>query len=137
MAAADIATARLVTEEGFRATAYTDTTGNITIGYGFNVSAGISQFAAASLLAAQVHERDQFLQSYSWYQNLDPVRQSVFIDVSFNVGVGGLLHFPKCIAAVSIGDWQTAHDELLNSLAAKQLPSRYNTLAQILLTGQA
>ena len=67
--------------------------------------------------------------------NLDDARASVLLDPAFNLGINGLLHFPKMLAALAAGDWKTAHDELLDSDAARELPSRYNALAQILLNG--
>lgn len=135
MTARDLAAARLELEEGFRAQVYRDSVGKMTIGYGFNIEAGISQRAARALLMAQVTERAEVLAPYWWAQGLDDVRMSVLIDVSFNVGIGGLLHFPKMLAAVGTKNWQTAHDELLDSDAARMLPKRYGRLAQILLSG--
>jgi lysozyme len=135
MSATDLALARLKVEEGFRAQLYKDTVGKSTIGYGFNVDAGITDYAATALLNAQIQERDTALLPFWWYSPLNDARKSVFIDVSFNVGINGLLHFPKCISAVGAGNWQVAHDELLNSDAARMLPSRYGPLASILLSG--
>lgn len=135
MNAIDMAASRLEIEEGFRAQAYRDSRGKLTIGYGFNVDAGITQRAARALLLAQVTERAEVLSTYWWAQGLDDVRMSVLIDVSFNVGIGGLLHFPKMLAAVGTHNWQTAHDELLDSDAARMLTVRYQKLARILLTG--
>ena len=137
MTAEDFAVARLMTEEGFRATAYQDTAGETTIGYGFNVNAGISQGAALALLAAQVDELSQALAVYPWFSSLDPMRASVCLDVAFNIGERGLLKFQHMIVALGQQNWQQAHDELLNSEAAKTLPTRYQELAQILLTGEA
>jgi len=131
----DYVTPRLKTEEGFRAKAYKDIHGFTTIGYGFCVDQGITQFAAAALLQAQIQERDQALQAYIWYKNLDPVRQSVIVDISFNVGVEGLLHFPNMIMALTRKDWSGAEQELLNSEVAHELVERYDALANILLTG--
>jgi lysozyme len=135
MNASELVTSRLKTEEGFRAKVYKDILGKQTIGYGFCVDAGITEFAAAALLTAQIQERDQALQQFWWYKGLDEVRKSVFIDVSFNVGVDGLLHFPKCIAAVGKQDWQEASAQLLDSDAARLLPHRYGPLADLLLNG--
>ena len=135
MSAADLATARLVTEEGFRSTAYRDTVGKLTIGYGFCVDEGITEYAARALLSAQIQERVTALEGFWWWNKMDPVRQSCVIDVSFNVGITGLLHFPKMLAALGAQDWQSAHDELLNSDAARLNVARYQRLATILLTG--
>jgi lysozyme len=135
MSALDFAIARLKTDEGFRAAAYRDTVGKLTIGYGFCVDAGISQFAATALLAAQAQERAQALAGFWWAKGLDDARMSVVIEVAFNDGLNGLLHFPKMLAAIGAKNWQAAHDELLDSDAARELPTRYKALAQILLTG--
>lgn len=133
MNAIDLALPRLKTEEGFRATKYTDTQGHLTIGYGFDVDAGISQFAAAALLQAQAAERHNILVSYPWYAGLDAVRQSVCLDIAFNNGLNGLLHFPHMIAALAKGDWAGAAGEC--KVTNPELAGRYAALAQLLLTG--
>ena len=135
MSAIDLAVGRLKTDEGFRAVKYTDTTGHETIGYGFNVDAGISQYAAAQLLTAQTTELATDLRAYSWFVGLDDVRASVLCELAFNLGLSGLLHFPAMLSAIGASNWQGAHDELLNSTAAKQLPARYSMLANLLLNG--
>jgi lysozyme len=135
MTAVDTAVARLATEEGFRAKAYHDTKGNLTIGYGFSIGAGITQIAARALLEAQTQEFATALGRYSWFVGLDDTRASVLIDLAFNDGLAGLLHFPKMIAAIGARNWQAAHDELLDSEAARELPTRYSALAKILLNG--
>jgi lysozyme len=132
----DIAIQRLKIEEGFRSRAYDDIDGNKTLGYGFNVGAGISVYAATALLQAQVEEIKSQLSAQPFMQGLDDVRASVLLDVAFNIGVQGLLKFHNTLAAVEAKDWQTAHDGLLASAAAKELPYRYKLLANILLTGE-
>lgn len=133
----DLVFRELKSDEGFRANKYIDTTGHETIGYGFNIDAGISPYAAAALLQAQIEERLIILAKYDWYKALDPVRASVFLEVSFNVGMTGMLHFTSCIHYASIRDWPNAQKELLDSDAARKLPARYATLGQMLLTGIA
>ena len=133
MSTVDIALPRLQTEEGFRGAVYRDTEGHQTIGYGFNIDAGISRSAAAALLRAQVQELDSALNAYAWYSGLDAVRQSVCLDIAFNAGLGGLLKFPHMIAALENKDWQTAAEEC--RVTTPGLESRYANLAQILLTG--
>lgn len=133
MTAVEIALPRLKTEEGFRAVKYADTQGHETIGYGFNISAGISKYAAGELLTAQLTERHNALMVYHWYQGLDPIRQSVCLDMAYNGGVSGLLHFPHLIAALAKADWPTAAAEC--HVKEPELAGRYKALAQILLTG--
>lgn len=135
---------RLATEEGFRSGLYDDATGlpvkapvgNATIGYGFNAQAGISQGLASAILQYQLGDVLKHLQQFAWFGALDPARASVLLDVAFNAGVSGLLHFPHMLAAVAAGDWSTARDELLDSDAARALPGRYGPLAELLLNGQ-
>ncbi len=134
MSAIDIAVTRLKSEEGFRATKYVDTVGKITIGYGFNVDAGITQNAAAALLSAQVQDAATALSSYVWFPS-DATRASVLLDLAINLGINGLLHFPMMLAAIGRQDWSGAHDALLDSAAAKLLPGRYTNLATLLLNG--
>ena len=136
MSALDVAAKRLKSEEGFRSQAYRDTLGHLTIGYGFNIEAGITERCAAALMAAQIDEIQAQLNDYSWFNGLDDVRGSVLLDIAFNAGVGGLLHFPKMLAAIGARNWQGAHDELLDSQAARMLPHRYQPLANMLLTGE-
>jgi lysozyme len=133
MSAIDIALPRLETEEGFRATAYSDTGGHTTIGFGFNVDAGISEFAAGALLTAQLQELHRQLLALPWYAALDDVRQSVCLDIAFNAGLPGLLHFPRMIAALERQDWAAAATEC--QVQNPELAHRYADLAQILFTG--
>jgi len=135
MTAVDSALPRLKTEEGFRARAYRDTEGHTTIGYGWNIDAGITPKAAAALLQAQLQELHETLSAYDWYAHLDPVRQGVCLDIAFNDGLHGLLAFPRMIAALSRGDWLAAQSEC--HVQNPELQERYNTLAKILLTGTA
>jgi lysozyme len=134
MSAISVALPRLQTEEGFRATVYTDTTGHATIGYGFNVDAGISKSAAAMLLSAQLAELDNALQRYPWYANAGDVRGSVFLDVAFNEGLHGLLHFPTMIHYASVGDWVNAAAQCA-VMDPKLDASRYAPLRALLLAG--
>jgi lysozyme len=128
--------ARLQTEEGFRAMAYTDITGHVTIGYGFNVNGGITKGAAAALLLEQITEADEALQQeYPWYGQISSTRASVLIDMAINNGVSGLINgFPKMLAAAASGDWVTA-----SAQCAVENPkldtSRYAPLRSLLLSG--
>jgi lysozyme len=137
MSAVDLAIAREKPAEAFRPHKYPDPRGFETIGFGFNVDAGISLYAATALLVAQTQERADALKGFWWAQGLDDARMSVVIEIAFNGGVSGLLHYPKMLAAIGAKNWQAAHDECLDSDAARELPARYKALAQILLTGVA
>jgi GH24 family phage-related lysozyme (muramidase) len=135
MSAVEIALPRLKIEEGFRSRTYKDTNGIETIGYGFNLQAGITPFAAAALLTAQMTEAHIALLRLPWYAALDEVRQSVCLDIDINEGEGGLLKFPHMISALARKDWPTAATEC--AVTDPKLEARYTHLSQILLTGVA
>ena len=135
MNAIDSALPRIRIEEGFRSRPYLDTEKHLTVGYGLNLDAGISERVAAAALVEQLQELHEMLSRYSWYAGLDPIRQGVCLDVAFNDGLHGLLGFPKMIAALGRGDWLTAQSEC--HVQNPELKERYDTLAKILLTGAA
>lgn len=133
MSAIDIALPRLETEEGFRTLVYKDTRGHSTIGYGCNLDAGISKYAAGALLRAQITELDAAMAGFPWYINASDVRRSVFIDMAFNLGLHGLLGFPHMLSAAAQNDWATAAAEC--KVQEPELASRYAALAKLLLEG--
>lgn len=136
MSAVDLALPRLQTEEGFRGTAYRDTKGLLTIGYGCNIDAGWSKGLAQVVLAYQAGEKADALSGFDWFANLDEARQSVLVDLAFNMGLHSLLGFPHMLAALARKDWQAAHDELLASKWRTDVgDTRALPLANILLTG--
>jgi lysozyme len=134
MTAVSVALPRLQTEEGFRSLPYTDTTGHVTIGYGFNVDAGISKNAAAMLLSAQLAELDNSLRQYAWYAGAGDVRGSVFLDIAYNEGLHGLLNFPHMIAAAAAEDWSGAAEQCAVADPILDV-SRYAPLRALLLSG--
>jgi lysozyme len=133
MSAVDIVLPRLQTEEGFRASVYRDTQGHQTLGFGFNVDAGISKYAATALLNAQITELDATLAGFPWYVNANDVRKSVFLDLAFNGGLHGLLGFPLLLAAAARDDWEGAAAQC--QVKNPELASRYAKLAELLRTG--
>ena len=135
MSAVDLVTSRLTTEEGFRSLPYRDSRGFLTIGYGENLDAGWSKELASLVLTYQAQQIYNQLNACGWASGLDDVRMSVVVDLGFNLGIHGLLNFVNMLSAIGKKDWQKAHDELLDSDAARQLPARYNALAALLLSG--
>lgn len=135
MTAIDSVLPRVRVEEGFRSKPYLDTEKHLTVGYGLNLDAGISERVAAAALVEQLQELHEMLLRYSWYVGLDPARQGVCLDIAFNDGLHGLLGFPAMIAAISRQDWVTAESEC--RVKNPELAGRYAKLSQILLTGVA
>lgn len=133
MSTIDIALPRVQTNEGFRARKYTDTRGHITIGYGFNIDAGISRAAAAALLQAQLTELDSLLSEYSWYEDASEVRRSVLLELAFNMGLAGLLGFHKMLQAASGQDWMSAGMQLRQSAWFDEVGERGPQLVGLLM----
>jgi GH24 family phage-related lysozyme (muramidase) len=46
----------------------------------------------------------------NWNTYPEPVQEALF-DMGFNLGIGGLLHFPSMLAAVNAGQWNVAASE--------------------------
>jgi len=109
---------------------YFDTTGHKTIGYGCNLDAGISEYAASALLRAQAEERHNRLMGFPWYAALDPIRQSACLDIDFNADIST---FPRLRAALCVKDWAGAQREC--QVTNPELMARYEKLGKILLTG--
>ena len=73
---------------------------------------------------------------YPWWTGLDDVRQDVMVQMCFQLGIGGLEKFPKALASVRAGNWQEAHDQMLDSEWARtQSPARAEREAEQMLTG--
>jgi lysozyme len=64
------------------------------------------------------------------------VRHSVILCMAYQLGASGLNGFKKFLGAVIDNNWREAHDEMLDSLWAKQVPNRANRLAGMMLCGE-
>lgn len=128
---------RLVRHEGFRARAYKDTLGKLTIGYGRCLTTnGISDDEAELMLNNDIEDAKLALsQSFPWSLGLNDFRKDVLTEMIFQLGVKGVSGFPKMIAAIRIGDFGGAAKEMLNSAWHVQTPARCEELAEIMLNG--
>lgn len=126
----------LINHEGFKRFPYTDTTGNITIGIGYNVTTrGLDD----DWINAQ-YEKDvnyfytNLNNDFPWFERLNEDRQIVLIDMCF-MGYKKFKSFQKLIAALSRDDYKQAALEMLDSNWATQVKNRATTLAHGMLTG--
>jgi len=129
----------LAKHEGSRTKAYKDSKGIWTIGVGHNLEANpIPQEAVNIIFEADLGAvlRD-IHRAFPWFEDLDEVRQAVIIDVVFNMGLPRFRGFKNTIRAIEKGNYRKAAEELLDSKAARELPIRYDELAQMLLTGES
>jgi len=127
-------------EEGYRAHCYICTAGAHTVGYGRNIDAdggiGISEEEADYLLRNDIERTIAECQRWDWFDELDPVRQSVVVQLCFQLGRPRLSQFKLMLAALSQQppDLIAAVNELLDSRFANQVPARAARLAEKMLS---
>ena len=120
-------------EEGYRGHCYICTAGAHTVGYGRNIDAnggiGISEDEADYLLENDIKRTIKECQRWTWFDELNPSRQSVLVQLCFQLGWPRLSNFNRMLTALSKQDYETAAAELLDSRFAEQVPARANRLA--------
>ena len=128
----------IIKHEGIRLKPYKDTMGLITVGVGRCLDTkGITQEEAYYLLRNDISEAIEGLQdNLPWFNQLDDARQDALTDMAFNLGITGLLKFKNMLSAIERKDWNTAHNEALNSTWARQVGTRAIEIANILLRGE-
>lgn len=128
---------RIKEHEGFRNVVYKDSLGFATIGYGHLVK-----------------EDDLFVEGHTYSQKLlndyfeidftnavvgaerllgnqamNYKAKCVIIEMVFQLGMTGVSKFKNTLKAVKEEDWDTAADEMLDSVWAEQTPERANELS--------
>jgi lysozyme len=127
---------QLKRDEGVRAKPYVDTVGKTTIGVGRNLTdVGLSDAEIDYLLANDISRVIAQLSTFSWFTTTDPVRQGVLINMAFNLGVAGLLHFPTMLHCIQAQNWIGAATAMLDSAWAGQVGARAHRLATQMQTG--
>lgn len=131
--------------EGLRLTAYRDTLGFWTIGYGHKLTENkdwsnysISSDTANGLLIVDLNAAILLCTGLLEWPSLDTqARKDAVAELVFNLGEGGWRKFVRCRYALQQRSWQVAHDQLLASNWALQVKSgRAGRLANTLLTGE-
>jgi len=131
--------------EGLKLYPYKCTSGANTIGYGHNLDAlplpvekseldkfGITKAEAQRILEQDFDRCHEELTQLPWFNSLSPVRQIVLLDMCYNLGIVRLGRFRKMIAAIKIGEYQKAANEMIDSVWAEQVKSRAITLAKMM-----
>jgi len=126
--------------EGVVSHAYQDTHGYWTIGVGRLIDerkgGGLSEDEINLLLANDLQRCEDEAMLYPFYPKLDEARQAVIISMLFQLGRPNFDKFQNFQAALLVGDYQTASNEMLNSLWAQQTPNRANHLSQMMRKGE-
>lgn len=97
---------------------------------------GISKELAMRLLYADILKYEaQIRKEISWYDTLDPVRQKVMLDMTFNMGIGWIKKFKNTVELIRQGKFNDAGLALEKSLWAKQVKTRADRLIRMMKTG--
>jgi lysozyme len=115
--------------EGLRLFPYTDTTGHLTIGYGHNLSQGITQEMAEFIFQCDYKQVTIDLGHFNWYIKQPQNVKNALINMCFNMGLSKLLRFKDMISALEKGDRTAASIAALDSVWAKQVPNRAKDVA--------
>jgi len=126
--------------EGFRASAYKDSLGLWSIGFGRLIdkrrNGRITVDEGLYLLRNDIDRASFAARRYSWFRRLSEVRKAVVIDMIFNLGPGGFRQFKKTIKLLREGKYTLASKEMLNSQWAMQVGNRAKRLSKMLREDQ-
>ena len=126
--------------EGVVKHAYQDSRGYWTIGCGRlideELGGVLSDDEIDYLLANDVKRCEDEAVTYPFYAKMDEARKAVIISMLFNLGKPNFDKFQNMQAALLVGDFNLAANEMLNSRWATQVGHRANHLAQMMRTGE-
>ena len=129
----------LVRDEGFRPKAYRDSLGKLTIGIGFLIDPSEPgaepmprEVADLWLRIILTRRAEELNVAVPFWTRLTDRRRSALLNMSFQLGTGGLLKFRNMLKSLEMGKYADARREALNSLWAKQTPQRAERIAAML-----
>lgn len=135
---------RMIRHEGLQLKPYKDTEGFWTIGIGHKLKDsealvyrnGITTDFAFTLFHDDVDKhRTALYDALPWVRTCSPLRQEVFVELAFNLGLHGLLGFHRTLTYAEDGLWTRCSTEILLSKWATQVKGRAVELAQLLREG--
>lgn len=126
--------AELIQDEGLRLQPYRCTAGYLTIGVGHNLDANpITERAALVILDDDISNCVAALdRSYSWWRTLPDPQQRALLNMTFQLGLGGIGKFYRMLNALRLGDYNRAADEALDSIWARQTPARAKRVTDLM-----
>lgn len=130
-------------DEGVEYSPYLDTMGISTVGVGHNIRAKplpadwtfpLTDAQVDQLLAEDLQEVfDGLDRSLPWWRDLNYPRQRVIANMTFNLGLAGMLGFKNTLAAIQQGRYNAAGAGMMASKWAKQVGARANRLADMMV----
>jgi lysozyme len=116
---------------------YQDPVGKWTIGWGHNLTDGGLKVKFAQLILEDdaIDHWTALIARFPIVQTLTDRRQQSLANATYNLGVAGIAEFHNMWTAIGSGDFVAASAALLDSIVARELPARYQRLAQDLKDG--
>ncbi len=129
---------QLLIHEEYRRFPYKDSVGILTVAVGRNLDdVGISKNEALYLLANDVLKaRNECVRTFTWFDDLDDVRQDAIVNMCFNMGINRLKTFRKMARAFSEKDYDEAAQQALDSKWANQVGRRSEDIIYMFITGE-
>ena len=131
---------QLKIHEGIRTHAYLCTDGKITVGVGRNLDEdgglGLSVSEIEFLLDNDIQRCRTEMETFSWFDDLDEVRQDALINMCFNLGLTRLANFKNALASMAVGAYSDAAEHFLDSRWARQHGKRSEDVAHMIRTGE-
>jgi len=129
--------AELITKhEGFKSKAYRCSSGALTIGYGTNLDLGISKEEALVLLNFRLSKMNDRLSKHKWFNQLPYEKKNVILDMTYSLGVSGILKFKRMISHLRTKQYYMAAYEMRNSLWYRQVGARGEYLSKLMELNQ-
>ena len=120
--------------EGFRSTVYECTEGYETIGYGFTIKdLKLDEDIAELILIRKLATLQERIASvFGWFYNAPEPVKDIITNMCYQLGISGFSKFKKTIYLIETEQYEDASIEMLDSLWAKQTPSRARELSEAL-----
>ena len=97
---------------------------------------GVTKDEALFLLANDIEDAVKDLSSFDWYEDLNPIRKKVVIDMRYNLGPTRFREFRRMITALAGQDYEVAADEMIDSQWYRQVGNRSKRLVKMMATGE-
>ena len=129
-------------DEGEREQVYQDHLGYWTIGVGRLVDSrvvgsGLRASEIEFMLSNDIEDRIENLKKrLPFFNSLDAARQGALLNMSFQLGVEGLLAFKTTLGLVEKGNYEEAAKQMLKSRWATQTPQRAKRMSEQMRTGE-
>jgi len=122
--------------EGFKSTVYKCTEGHDTIGYGFAIKdLTLDEDVSEIILLRKLHKLlERITIAFPWFKDIDNNAKEVVINMCYQLGLSGFSKFKKTIYLLETEQYEEASIEMLESLWAKQTPSRAKELSEKIRT---